>query len=56
MIDFINRNDIESFHQLYKKLEETKAKNLRYFTNSKGSFQKLVAYVYSKLMEFLDNT
>ena len=49
IIDFINRNQIERFQQLYEETEEAKVKNLRYFKNSKENFQKTVAYVYSEV-------
>ena len=39
IVDFINRNQIEIFQQLY---EETEVKYLRYFKNSKENFQKTV--------------
>lgn len=39
IVDFINRNQIEIFQQLY---EETEVKYLRYFKNSEENFQKTV--------------
>ena len=35
IVNFISRNEIESFQQLYNELAETKVKILKYFKNSK---------------------
>lgn len=56
IVEFLRENQVESFELLYEEIAQVKVKNPGYFKKSKGNFQKIIAYFYLKVMEFLCNT
>ena len=56
IVEFLRENQVESFELLYEEIAQVKVKNPGHFKKSKGNFQKIIAYFYLKVMEFLCNT